>query len=291
MYPDLHRHLDGSLRPGTVADLAARRGLAVPPDLPFHAGMGLDAALARFAFTVSLLRDVDAVCRVASEIADDAAREGVSTLEVRFAPQIHGPPVPEVVDAALEGLAGRAGLVLCGLYGEDPAVLSSLVAVARSRPGVVGIDVAGGPAPSHRFGLDDYAGACRDARDAGLGVTIHAGEGRPAAEIGLAIERLGAKRVGHATTLLDDERVVALVLEREVTLEACPTSNVHTGVVPSVAAHPLKRWIARGLRCCVNTDNTLLSGVTAPQEHDRCALSPGELAWVLRCGHEAAFGR
>ena len=291
MYPDLHRHLDGSLRPATVVDLAARRGLAVPADLPFHAGMGLEAALARFAFTVSLLRDLDAIRRVASEICEDAASEGVTTLEIRFAPQIHGPPVPEVVDAALDGIAGRAGLLLCGLYGEDPVVLSGLVAVARSRPGVVGIDVAGGPAPGHRHGLADCQGPCLAARDAGLGVTIHAGEGRPAAEIALAIEVLGARRIGHGTTILGDERVVSLALERGVTLEACPTSNVHTGVVDSVGSHPLKAWIARGLRCCVNTDNTLLSAVTSPVEHARCQLSASELSHVLACGHAAAFDR
>lgn len=153
MYADLHRHLDGSLRPATVAELAAARGVDVPEPLAFRAGMGLQEALACFAFTLSLLDTVEAVRRVAREIVEDAEADGVTTLEVRFAPQLHGPPLDAVIDAALEGLDGQAGLILCGLYGEDPAQLDRLVDAAR--PGVVGLDLAGGPLPSHRWRLAD----------------------------------------------------------------------------------------------------------------------------------------
>src|SRR5688572_26447207 len=83
---DLHRHLDGSLRPATVRELA---GGAMPEDLAFHAGMGLAAALAKFEVTLSLLQTPAAVRRVAAEMCEDAAADGVSTLEIRFAPQLH----------------------------------------------------------------------------------------------------------------------------------------------------------------------------------------------------------
>src|SRR5262245_63139129 len=120
--------------------------------------MTLEDALSRFAVTLSVLQTPDAVRRVASEICEDAAAEGVSTLEIRFAPQLHhGAPIEAIVDAAIEGAAGRAGLILCGLYGEPPDVLEKLVAVARGRREVVGIDLAGGPAKSHAFQLEDYA--------------------------------------------------------------------------------------------------------------------------------------
>src|SRR5690349_17093612 len=152
MLADLHRHLDGSLRPSTVAELAAGLGLAVPERLAFTPGMGLAAALERFAFTLSLLQSPAAVRRVAGEICADAA-EGVSTLEIRFAPQLHrGAPLEAIIDAALEGIeasGGRAGLILCALYGEPVAIAHALVAAARSRHGVVGLDLAGGPAPHH----------------------------------------------------------------------------------------------------------------------------------------------
>jgi adenosine deaminase len=258
--------------------------------------MGLDAALARFAFTLSLLKEPAAVRRVAAEMCEDAAREGVGTLEIRFAPQLHRGAAPEdVVDAALDGIAGRAGLVLCGLYGEAPTVLAHLVDVAIPRAGVVGIDLAGGPAPAQAWGMLDYAPAFRRAADHGIGRTVHAGEGRPPAEIRVAIDALLAQRIGHGTTLLDDPAAVDLVLARGVTIEACPTSNVHTGVIASVADHPLPRWLARGVRACVNTDNTLLSAVDAPEELRRAAAIPGmdaaRVATAVANGHAAAFRR
>jgi len=293
---DLHRHLDGSLRPATVAELAARRGLSVPPDLAFFPGMGLQEALARFAFTLSLLQDPAAVRRVAAEMCEDAAAEGVTTLEIRFAPQLHRSAGPEaVVDAALEGIAGRAGLILCALFGEDPTVLARLVELGAARPGVVGIDLAGGPLPDHRWRLADYARAFRRAGDLGLGRTVHAGEGRPPAEIRAAVEQLGAERVGHGTTLLHDPAVVELVVARGVTVEACVSSNWHVGAIPALADHPLPRWLDLGVRACACADNTLLSGVDLPAELERVAVLPGmdaaKLAAVVAHGHAGAFPR
>lgn len=293
---DLHRHLDGSLRPETLAELAARHGRTVPPDLRFFPGMGLEAALSRFGFTLSLLQEPEAVRRVAAEMCEDAAREGVSTFEIRFAPQLHhGAPIPAIVDAALEGVDGRAGLILCGLYGEPLSLIEELVTVAAGRPGVVGIDLAGGPASGQGWSLRDYAPAFRRAAEVGLGRTVHAGEGRPPEEIRVAIEELGAQRIGHGTTLLEDPAVVELVLERSVTIEACPTSNLQTGVIPAIAEHPLPRWLRQGVRACINTDNTLLSDVDAVEEHRRARGIPGMddtlLATAVRCGHEAAFRR
>lgn len=292
---DLHRHLDGSLRPETVADLARTRGLEVPHDLPFFAGMGLEAALARFAFTLSLLEQPAAVERVAAEICEDAAADGVVALEIRFAPQLHaGASNPAIVDAALEGIDGRAGLILCGLYGEPPELLSELVRIGAERQGVVGLDLAGGPTPGHDWRLDDYTRPFREAAQAGLGRTVHAGEGRPPAEIRTAIETLGAQRIGHGTTLLDDPSVVDLVLERDVVIEACPTSNVHTGILASVADHPLKQWLDLGIRVCVNTDNTLFSQVSASEELARIRAIPGitdaDLARLCATGRAARFG-
>jgi len=293
--PERHLHLDGSLRPATVTELAQRLGLDVP-SLPFTPGMGLAEALARFRFTLSLLQRPAEVRRVAAEMCEDAAAQGVTSLEIRFAPQLHaGAPLEAVVDAALEGFEGRGGLILCGLYGEPPSMLAQLVQAARSRPGVVGIDLAGGPATDHAFGMDDYAPAFAQARDLGLGRTVHAGEGRPPAEIRRAIELLGAQRIGHGTTLLDDPSVVELVIERGITIEACVTSNWHVGAIPSVDAHPLPRWLERGVRACICADNWLLSEVSTRQEVERVAAIPGMTPQLLQqaidCGHAAAFRR
>jgi adenosine deaminase len=293
---DLHRHLDGSLRTSTLHELANQYDKKVPENLPFERGMGLEAALGRFAFMLSLLQSPEVVRRIANEMCEDAQNENVTTLEIRFAPQLHqGGSMAEIVDSALAGINGRAGLILCGLYGEDPKILMQLVEIGASRKGVVGIDLAGGPMPGHSFALDDYAPAYGRAKELGIGRTIHAGEGRPPAEIRRAIELLHAQRIGHGTTLLDDPSVVELVIERGVVIEACPTSNVHTGVVESVDTHPLVKWLDRGVRVCVNADNTYLSGVTARDEYEavRGLAGMNEEKWrrLVEMGHQAAFRR
>jgi len=293
---DLHRHLDGSLRERTLRELAAEAGVEVPAELRFTPGMGLEGALARFRVTVAALQRADALKRVASECCEDAARTGVTTLELRFAPQLHGaiePAIEGAIDAVLDGIAGRAGLILCALYGEPPASVEALVRAGAARRGVVGIDLAGGPGPAHEFRLADYAAPFRLAAELGLGRTVHAGEGRPPSEIRTAIEELGAQRIGHGTTLLEDPAVLALVLRRGVAIEACVTSNLHTGVIRAIAEHPLPRWLELGVRACICTDNTLLSDVDSVEEHARARSIPGmtdaRLEQAIANGHAAAF--
>ena len=293
---DLHRHLDGSLRPQTVLELAADMATSVPDDLPFFVGMGLPAALSRFAFTLSLLQQPSAVRRVAAEMCEDAHEEGVGTLEIRFAPQLHKGALPEdIVDAALGGVAGRAGLILCGLYGESPSVLELLVEIAAHRPGVVGLDLAGGPLSHHRWKMIDYRAAFEAAGQLGMGRTVHAGEGRPPEEIRTAITVLGANRIGHGTSLLDDPSVVDLVRSRGVTIEACVTSNLHTGCIDRVEDHPLPKWLDAGVKVCICTDNTLLSNVNASEEHAVVSTIPGmtssHIDRSIQMGHAAAFVR
>lgn len=293
---DLHRHLDGSLRPETLRELAAVEGVPLPLDIRFQPEMGLDQALERFAVTLAVLQAPAAVCRVAAEICEDAAREGVSTLEIRFAPHLHRGATPdEIVDAAQEGVAGRAGLILCALYGDPPSLVEELVDLAAVRPAVVGIDLAGTPQPSHEWSMSDYKPVFRRAAELGIGRTVHAGEGGPPEEIRQAILELEAQRIGHGTTLLEDENVLALVIERGVVIEACPTSNLHTGAISDVTEHPLPRWLARGVTACINTDNTLLSDVDAPTEYARVAEIPGmsyeAVESCLETGRAAAFRR
>ena len=124
---------------------------------------------------------------------------------------------------------------------------------------------------------------------------MHAGEGRPPSEIREAIERLHAQRIGHGTTLMDDEAVVDLVRERGVTIEACLTSNLHTGAVPEIAAHPLPRLLHAGVAVTICTDNTLFSDVDAPGEYGRAVALPGMGTTAVEAlaafGHAAAFPR
>jgi adenosine deaminase len=160
---------------------------------------------------------------------------------------------------------------------------------------VVGIDIAGGPSTADDHRLADYAAAFGAARDMELGRTVHAGEGRPAEEIRVAVETLHAQRIGHGCSLLEDRRVVDLVLARGVTIEACPTSNVHTGVIAAVERHPMAEWLRLGVRVCVCTDNTLLSDVDLPRELANAAriegMTPELVARMIDHGHAAAFHR
>lgn len=294
---DLHRHLDGSLRESTLLELAAPLGVHIPEDLRFSPGMGLGAALSRFQITLSVLQTAEAVRRVASEICEDAASNHVTTLEIRFAPHLHTATCSpeEIVDAALEGVDQRAGIILCGLYGDPPDLMQELVNIAIPRPGVTGIDLAGGPSPSQKWSMEHYKEAFTRARDHGIGRTVHAGEGRPPEEIMRAVEILHAERIGHGTTLLDNPKVVDLVREKEILIEACPTSNVHTGIVRSVQEHPLSQWLDLGIKVCLNTDNTLLSSVDAPEELRRVRSLPGmtedKLQKLVEYGHQGAFRR
>lgn len=291
---DLHRHLDGSMRPDTLMELSDAAGHPLAAVPKFSPGMGLQAALDCFAITLAALQTPDAVRRVASECCEDALAEGVAHLELRFAPQLHlKGDLSEILDAAIEGVAGRAGLILCGLYGEDPAALGRCVDLARQRPEVVGIDLAGGPTRAHRWGLLDYADVYSKARDIGLGRTVHAGEGRPAREIIEAILHLDAQRIGHGLSILDDDEAVKLAIDRGVTIEACPTSNWQVGILPSPGAHPVHRWLKRGLRVSICTDNTMLSQTSLPEELRRVGAPVGtpEADRLTQMGQAALFAR
>jgi adenosine deaminase len=157
----------------------------------------------------------------------------------------------------------------------------------------VGIDLAGGPQSSNQWRLEDYSEAFKRAKMLDLGRTVHAGEGRPPQEIRSAIEALEVQRIGHGTTLLDDAELVELICKRDITIEACVTSNVHTGAVTCAEEHPLRNWLDLGIKACICTDNTLFSHITAPQEYKRVSELPGmtneNVIRATQTGHDAAF--
>ncbi|MBL09693.1 MAG: hypothetical protein CL402_04090 [Acidiferrobacteraceae bacterium] len=296
-YTELHLHLDGSMRDQTLIDLANDVGIALPNDIRFHSGLGLEEALMKFKATLSCLQHKDHLKRVASEICEDASLYGVSVLEIRFAPQLHPIGSPEeIVDAVLDGINGRAGLILCGLYGESPSILNSHVEIAKNRTGVVAIDLAGAPQSSHRWNIEDYAEPYQTAFKLDIGRTVHAGEARrPPSEIKKAINLLHAQRIGHGTSLLEDFTVLDLVVNKQVVIEACPTSNMHTGSIRSVNEHPLPKWLELGVKTCINCDNWLLSDVNPAKEYQRVLSIPGmskELVdQCLKTGRESSFAR
>ncbi|HZO17718.1 MAG TPA: adenosine deaminase, partial [Gemmatimonadaceae bacterium] len=281
---ELHCHLDGSVRAETMLELAREYGQPMPVDDPdalrehmvVKNAHNLEEYLERFTITLSVMQRAEAIERIASELAEDAARDGVRYLEVRYAPVLNtreGLSLDEVVEAAARGLARAerehditARIIVCGLRHLDPEVSITLakLAVAHRQRGVVGFDLAGGerghPARTH-------ADAFAYARQHELAVTVHAGEGDGAESVRQAVHVCGADRLGHATRLIDDESLTRYVNDRRIALEVCLTSNVQTHASESLDAHPVRRYFDRGMNVVLNTDNRLMSGTTLTDEY------------------------
>lgn len=304
----LHDHLDGSLRPQTLLELLAARGLPAPAadaaalrswfDARAHAG-SLVEYLRGFALTVAAMGTPAALERVAFEAAEDARADGALLGEFRIAPLLfeeHGVAPEAAVEALLAGLARSAlpaGLILCAMR-HEPAGSSERVAALAVRyrdHGVVAFDLAGAE-KGHPPG--DHASALRIARAGGLALTIHAGEADEGARV-LEAVRLGAARIGHGVRLADllgtpaGDAAVAELAERGVHLEVCPTSNVHTGAAASIAAHPITALWRAGVSLSFQTDNRLMSQITHSGEaavllHE----TPLSMADLLRMQIEAA---
>lgn len=294
---ELHCHLDGSLRYSTLVDLAEKKNIIIPKnykEIFFYKGMTLQDALSRFEITLSVLQNPEDVKRVAKEICKDAWMDGIQSLEIRFAPQLHrGGSLEDIVDAASEGMFGNSKLILCGLYGENPDVLNKLVEIGKTKEKVVGIDLAGGPATFHNWTLRDYEIPFLKAKEYGLGRTVHAGEGRDPNEIIDAINILKAQRIGHGTTVLQSQNAVNLILEKNILIEACITSNIHTNVIQEEKDHPIKSWIERGIKVSLCADNTMLSNTVLSREYNiakyKVGLTNKELEYCSECSKEFLF--
>ena len=308
--PELHVHLDGSLRPATMIELALERGKPLPawePDdlegyMVASDTRSLREYLARFDVILPLLQDAEAIERVAYELAEDNASENVRYLEARFCPGLNtreGLTSAQVIEAALRGFAQgmedfriRIGLIVCGLRHVEPRASAMLAEVATSfkGKGVVGFDLAGAesghPPMEHRA-------AFQTAAQANMAITIHAGEDQGPESIRQALHDCGAHRIGHGTRLFRDADLLRYVKDFRVPLEVCLTSNVQTGAVASYAEHPLRAYYEEGLVVTLNTDNRLVSGTTLTDEywkaHQHLGFTWAELQEVAVMGFRSAF--
>ena len=307
----LHEHLDGGLRPQTLFELLRARGLAVPAaDAPSlarwmhdNANSGsLERYLRGFALTVAAMATPEACERVAFEAAEDAHEDGCVLAEFRMAPLLLEPlgmPGEAVMEALLSGLARsplRCGVIVCGMRPDDPAktMRAAALAVRYRDQGVVGFDLAGAELG---FRASVHVDAFRLARDAGLGLTCHAGEAGGGENVMEALE-LGVSRIGHGINIMRGEPTetqarIARARERGVHFEVCPSSNVHTGAVESLEEHPIGAMLAAGLSASCNTDNRLMSAVKLSDEleavHERTGLSWEQLEQLTRNAIEASF--
>ena len=307
---ELHCHLDGSVRPSTLLELGREARVQMPKHTPEELAefMRVDDALTledylrRFDVTVSVMQTEEALERIAYELAEDAAEDGVRYIEVRNAPilnVVHGLTVVQAIEAPLRGLRraekdfGIIGrFIVCALrhFTPEDSLEMAKLAVEFKNEGVVAFDLAGGekgnPAARH-------VAAFRYAREHDLAVTVHAGEGDGAASVREAVHVCGANRIGHGTRLIEDAELTQYVNDRRIALEVCLTSNVQTRVADSYEAHPLREYFDRGLNVTLNTDNRLMSGTTLTDEYVHAAEHLGftvdELAGIALNGFESAF--
>jgi adenosine deaminase len=286
---ELHNHLDAGVRVSTVAEIGRELGLALPE--PLEAALvapevcaDLADLLSRIHLAVDVMQRPKDLARVAEELVEQLAEDGVVYGEVRFAPQLHtrrGLSPQQVVDAvsgALRAAGERrgveTGLILCCLRHESPAQSVAVAELAvANRDRVCALDLAGDEAayPSATPHRDAFALAA----EAGLHRTVHAGENGGAGCVAEALDVLGAERIGHGARVVEDPALVDRVIRDAVALEMCPRSNVQTRAVVSLPAHPIDGLLRRNARVTVSTDGRTTCGTTVTGEFERLAREFG----------------
>ncbi|EPR7549613.1 adenosine deaminase [Vibrio fluvialis] len=308
---DLHRHLDGNIRTQTILDLGQKFGVALPAytvaDLTPHvqiveAEPSLVAFLSKLDWGVAVLGDLDACRRVAYENVEDALNAQIDYAELRFSPYYmamkHNLPVAGVVEAVVDGV--KAGVrdfgvqanligIMSRTFGTD-ACQQELDAILSQKDHIVAVDLAGDELgqPGDRF-----VSHFKQVRDAGLHITVHAGEAAGPESMWQAIRDLGATRIGHGVKAIHDPQLMDYLAKHRIGIESCLTSNIQTSTVESLALHPLKRFLEHGVLACLNTDDPAVEGIELPYEYDVAApqagLSQEQIRQAQLNGLELAF--
>lgn len=300
----LHDHLDGGLRPETIIEIATREGIDLPADNPddladWFVDSCTDGELAdylnTFELTISVMQHTEDLRRVAREFAFDLAEDGVIYAEVRWAPEQHqrgGLTMSAAVQAVQTGLDDavayvireggslRIGQILCAMRQSDRSLEVAELALKYRDAGVVGFDLAG---PEEGYLPERHAEALELLAKNFFPFTVHAGEEGELDSLQSAILHR-AVRLGHGTRLVTDieideqengdlfatlGRTAQWVLDREITLECCPSSNLQTGSSPwgsELEQHPFDLFYQLGMKVTVNTDNRLMSDTTLSRE-------------------------
>lgn len=297
---DIHRHLDGNVRIETILDLGQKFGIALPANdiesLRPHvqiieAEPTLVAFLSKLDWGCAVLGDLDACRRIAYENVEDALNAQIDYAELRFSPYYmamkHKLPVAGVVEAVVDGVqAGvrdfgiKANLIgiMSRSFGVD-ACQQELDALLTQKQNLVAIDLAGDELgqPGELF-VPHF----KQVRDAGLRVTVHAGEAAGAPSMWQAIQELGAERIGHGVKAIDDPKLMDYLVEHRVGIESCLTSNIQTSTVDSLANHPLKQFLEHGVLASLNTDDPAVEGIELPHEYEVAAPQAGLSAEQIR---------
>jgi adenosine deaminase len=308
---DLHRHLDGNVRVQTVLDLANKYGLDLPawnarelrPIVQVISPQpGILAFFEKFKWQTLGMVDAESIRRIAYENVEDAANEHLDYIELRFSPLFmaaaHGLDPALVTRSVVEGVqdgirdfAIPIGLIgiLSRTYGAETA-MRELQAILACRENLVGLDLAGDEIhyPGRLF-IEHF----RLARDAGLRITVHAGEAAGPESVWQAIRELGAERIGHAVHAPEDPRLMDTLAEKQIPIECSLTSNVQTSTVPDYASHPIRLFLERGVRATINTDDPGISAIDLDHEltvaAPQAGLNEGQISTARWNSLESAF--
>ena len=308
---DLHVHLDGSLRVATIFDLAKIQGVKLPADNEEELKKivccgetceSLEEYLEAFGVTLSVMQTAESLERTAYELAEDAAKENIRYIEVRYSPILHmekGLRLSEISDSVIRGLVRAerdfniiAKVIICGIRNMDPSTSVRLanLAVAYKNKGVIGFDLAGAeynnPAKLHKEAF--YL-----ALNNNLNITVHAGEAYGPKSIHEALHYCSTHRIGHGTRLIEDGDLLNYVNDHRIPMEICLKSNLHTKSVQKISEHPLSFYLDYGLRVTLNTDNRLVSNTTLTDEYmlaiDELGLNYVDIKNIIINGFKSAF--
>ena len=309
---ELHLHLDGSLRPETVWELAKEQGIRLPAESAEEVKYKMEVPedcrtleeyLERFDLPLLVLQRADAIERVTYELVEDLAKEGVDYAEIRFAPQLSvngGLTQDEVVEAAIRGAERgmktypeiRVGLILCCMRGADNEALNMQTVETAKKylgPVVCAVDIAGAEG---LFPTENFAPVFAKVREYGIPMTIHAGEAAGPDSMKTALS-FGTKRIGHGVAAINDPELIRRLIDENVTLEVCVTSNYHTKVVPAIERHPIHKLLDEGVHVTVNSDNRTCSRTTLQKEKEvlkeQLEFSDEEIEKMQEYAWEARF--
>ncbi|MBK8903304.1 MAG: adenosine deaminase [Anaerolineaceae bacterium] len=308
---DLHRHLDGSVRLETILEVGLEYGLPLPArDLeglrPFvqvtTPEPDILAFFTKFKWQVGILVNDDVCRRVAYENVQDAQREGIDYIELRFSPvfmaESHELDPSGVVAAVVDGVAAgqrdfgvRTNLIgiISRTYGPKMGQ-KELAALLTQRDHLVALDLAG---DEKNFPGEWFVEHFKRGREAGWAVTVHAGEAGGSTAVWQAIRELGATRIGHAVRAVDDPALMDYLAENRIGVETNLTSNVQTSTVPGYASHPLKAMLEHNILATINTDDPGISAIDLPSEYrvavEKSGLSLAQVAQAQQNALEIAF--
>lgn len=283
---ELHRHLEGSLRLDTMLDIAKKHGITIPADvfrlstlvqIQDQDKFTFQNFLSKFNTLRLFFHSPDVIHRITREAIEDAAKDNVKHLELRFTPvalsRAERFPLHDVINWVITSskeAASRYNMsvkLIASVNRHESTEIAEQVAWLAAdhiKDGMVALDLAGNEA---EFASQPFYGIFKEARQAGLHVTIHAGEWGPARHIREAIEELGAERIGHGVRVLEDEDITAMARERGTAFEVCITSNYQSGVVGTLEEHPIMRMFESGINVTINTDDPSISRITLSQEY------------------------